>query len=133
MGKVLDHSDSVKFLRDITRGGLAGILNELACMTGLGIDIRENDVPVGENVQAFCEVLGYDPLHMACEGKCIIIVSEPEAERVELALKNHESGKNAARIGKVTNLHPGELVLETMIGGHRLMEPPRAEKVPRIC
>lgn len=131
--ELLDQSDNVRFLRDITRGGLASILHELARMTGLGIDIIENDVPVGEDVQAFCEVLGYDPLNMACEGKCIIIAGEADAEKVELILKKHELGENAARIGKMTNSHPGEVVLETMIGGYRLLEPPRAAKVPRIC
>ena len=131
--RLLDQTDTVRFMRDITRGGLAGILHEVAQMTSLGVEIEENKIPVGESVQAFCEALGYEPLHMACEGKCIVIAHESESGRVEAIMKNHEYGKNAARIGKVTQKHPGEVVLETIAGGRRLLEPPREAKVPRIC
>ncbi len=131
--ELLDRCNTVRFLRDITRGGLAGILHEVAKMTALGFDINENKIPISESVQAFCEALGYEPLHMACEGKCIVIADESETERVASIMKNHEFGKNAAQIGKVTKEHPGEVVLETMVGGRRLLEPARAAKVPRIC
>lgn len=131
--ELLDRCNTIRFLRDITRGGLAGILHEIAGMASLGIAINENKIPVSESVQAFCESLGYEPLHMACEGKCIVIADESEAERISSIMKNHEFGKNAGQIGKVTEEHPGEVVLETMIGGRRLLEPPRTAKVPRIC
>ena len=131
--KLLDRTNTVRFIRDITRGGLAGILHEVAEMTSMGFELEENKIPISESVQAFCETLGYEPLHMACEGKCMIIADESEAEQVERVLKNHELGKNGARIGKVTHDHPAELVLATVVGGRRLLDPPRAAKVPRIC
>ena len=131
--KLLDRTNTVRFIRDITRGGLAGILHEIVGMTSLGFEIEENKIPVDESVQAFCEALGYEPLQMACEGKCVVIADESEAEQVERVLKNHELGKKASRIGKVTEDHPKEVVIETMVGGRRLLESPGAAKVPRIC
>ncbi|MCF8307893.1 MAG: hydrogenase expression/formation protein HypE [Bacteroidales bacterium] len=131
--ELLDRCNTIRFIRDITRGGLAGILHEVAGMSSLGFEINEDKIPISEGVQAFCESLGYEPLHMACEGKCIVIADESEAERVASIMKNHEFGKNAAQIGQITKEHPGDVVLDTMIGGRRLLEPPRAAKVPRIC
>jgi len=130
---LLDRCNSVRFIRDITRGGLAGILHEIAGMTSLGFEIEENKIPIDEGVQAFCEALGYEPLHMACEGKCVVIADESEAKQVDRVMKNHELGNKASRIGRVTKEHPEQVVLETLVGGRRLLEPPRAAKVPRIC
>lgn len=130
---LLDRTNTVRFIRDITRGGMAGILHEIAGMTSLGFEIEENKIPIDESVQAFCEALGYEPLHMACEGRFLVIADESEAKQVENVMKDHELGKKATRIGKVTEEHPKEVVLETIVGGRRLLEPPREAKVPRIC
>ena len=120
-------------MRDITRGGLAGILYEIASTVQLGIEISEKKIPVHEHVLAFCEALGYDPLHMACEGKCILIADPSVASSLEKILKDHELGFSASNIGTITHTHPWEVVLETLVGGRRLLEPPLAMKVPRIC
>ncbi len=133
IGEVMAYCHTIRFMRDITRGGLAGILNETAELSKLGIVIRESDVPVSEPVTAFCEALGYEFLHFANEGKCIVIVPEEEAANVLSIMQNHALGRNAAVIGKFTGDHPGKVVMETMVGGRRIIDPPRAAKVPRIC
>jgi hydrogenase expression/formation protein HypE len=133
IAEIMVYCRTVHFMRDITRGGLAGILSETAGLSKLGIVINEIDVPFNESVTAFCEALGYDPLHFANEGKCIIIVTDDEAGDVLSIMHNHVSGRNAAKIGKVTGDHPGKVVMETIVGGRRIVEPPRAAKVPRIC
>jgi hydrogenase expression/formation protein HypE len=124
---------TIHFMRDITRGGLAGILSETAELSNLGIELTESNIPFDESVTAFCEALGYDPLHFANEGKCIVIVPEDEAGEVLSIMHNHESGRNAAIIGKLTGDHPGGVIMETMVGGRRIIYPHRAVKVPRIC
>lgn len=133
IGEILANCRSVHFMRDITRGGLAGILSETAGLSKLGILVKESDVPFNESVTAFCEALGYDPVHFANEGKCIVIVTDEEAGDVLSIMHNHESGRNAAKIGRITGDHPGKVVMETIIGGRRIVEPPHSAKVPRIC
>lgn len=131
--ELLNDCHTVHFMRDVTRGGLAGILNEMAEISNFGIEIRESDVPVNEAVAAFCEALGYDPLHFACEGKLVVAVSPAEADKTLCLMQNHELGSNAAIIGKITCEHKGRVVMETLVGGRRIVETPRAAKVPRIC
>jgi hydrogenase expression/formation protein HypE len=131
--ELLDDCRTVHFMRDITRGGLAGILHEIAGLSGLGINLTEKSIPFDESVLAFCEALGYEPLHFANEGKCIVVVSASEAGKALRLMHNHELGTNAAVIGEVTYEHRGMTVMQTSVGGRRIVEPPRAAKVPRIC
>jgi len=131
--KVLVSSSGVKFMRDITRGGLSGILNEISRLANVGMNIEEHSIPVSDPVKGFCEMLGYDPFYFACEGRCLMVCSKPEANDVLSVLRRHELGRNAAMIGEITKEHPGEVILNTLIGGRRIMEPPVTSQTPRIC
>lgn len=133
ISSVLENSEDVKFIRDITRGGTAGIINEISALFKVGIDVDEAAIPISPQVKGFCEMLGYDPLHFASEGKCIMIIDRAEAENILSVLQKHSKGKNAAVIGKVTNNHPGEVIINTIAGGRRMLSPPAANQVPRIC
>jgi hydrogenase expression/formation protein HypE len=120
-------------LRDPTRGGLAAALNELASTSEVGIEIEEAGVPVRPAVAAACEMLGFDPLTVANEGKFIAFVPAAEAESALEALRSHPLGEGAARIGVVTEEHPGMVLLSTGIGGRRVVDMPLGELLPRIC
>lgn len=120
-------------LRDATRGGLAAVLNELATASQAGIEFDERAVPIRPEVNAACEMLGLDPLHIANEGKLVAIVEEEAAEAVLLAMRNHELGREAAIIGRVTAEHPGRVLAQTAIGGRRIVDVPAGELLPRIC
>lgn len=129
---LISHCQSIKFMRDVTRGGLAGILTELAEMTGKGVVIRENKIPCNESVTAFCEMLGFDPLYFANEGKFITVLPENEVQD-SLEIMKSINGNEPAAIGFMTSSHPGKVVMETTIGGKRLIEKPWAANTPRIC
>jgi hydrogenase expression/formation protein HypE len=120
-------------LRDPTRGGLAAALNELADTSGVGIEIEETAVPVRPAVAAACEMLGFDPLTAANEGKLVAFVPPEEAEAALAALQAHSLGREAARIGIVTEEHPGMVLARTGIGGRRVVDMPLGELLPRIC
>jgi hydrogenase expression/formation protein HypE len=120
-------------LRDPTRGGLAAALNELADTSGVGIEIEETAVPVRPAVAAACEMLGFDPLTVANEGKLVAFVPPEEAEAALAALQAHSLGREAARIGIVTEEHPGMVLARTGIGGRRVVDMPLGELLPRIC
>jgi hydrogenase expression/formation protein HypE len=117
----------VHCLRDLTRGGLASALNEIAGAAGLGIRIQEAAVPVTEVVQGACEILGLDPLYVANEGRFVAFVPERDADR---AL---ETLPQAVRIGTVSSDSPGVVSLESRIGGHRVLDMLSGEQLPRIC
>lgn len=133
IAEVLQNCEGVKFIRDITRGGTAGILNEIAKLSGKGMEINENTIPLSEELKGFCEMLGYDSLNFASEGKFIIITEQEEAEKVLKILRDHKLGKKASIIGEVRKEHPGEVVLNTAIGGQRILSQPLGSQVPRIC
>lgn len=133
IGNVLETSSGIRFMRDATRGGLATVLAELAGMTGLGIDVREEKVPVREEVRGMCEVLGFDPMYVANEGKVVLVVDPGEANKIMACMKEHPLGKFAAMIGEITGRHAGQVVLETAIGGKRIMDMLAGEQLPRIC
>jgi hydrogenase expression/formation protein HypE len=133
VGAVLDAFPGVHAMRDPTRGGLAATLVEIATRQRLGIDVDETTVPVRDGVRGACEILGLDPLLVANEGKLVAFVPEEGAERVLSAMRAHPLGRDAARIGRVTGEHPGRVVLRTPIGGHRVLDLPFAEPLPRIC
>jgi hydrogenase expression/formation protein HypE len=120
-------------LRDPTRGGLAAALNELAATSNVGIEIEEATVPVRPAVAAACEMLGFDPLTVANEGKLVAFIPPDEAEPALGALQAHPLGREAARIGVVTEGHPGMVLARTPIGGRRVVDMPLGELLPRIC
>ena len=120
-------------LRDATRGGLAAVLNELAGSSKVGIEFDERKVPLRPEVNAACEMLGLDPLHVANEGKLVAIVPEQVAEPVLAAMRTHEYGQAAAIIGCVVAEHPGLVTAKTSIGGMRVVDIPAGELLPRIC
>jgi hydrogenase expression/formation protein HypE len=124
---------TVKFMRDPTRGGVATVLNELAGKTGMGIEIDESALPVRNSVKAMCEILGYDPLHVANEGKVLIVVPQTCASDIMKTMKNNESGKDCAIIGRVVNDHPGRVVLKNITGGRRIIDSLSGDQQPRIC
>jgi hydrogenase expression/formation protein HypE len=120
-------------LRDATRGGLAAALNELAETSKVGVEIEEAAVPVRPAVAAACEMLGFDPLTVANEGKLVAFVPPEEAEAALEALQAHPLGQEAARIGVITEEHPGMVLTSTSIGGRRIVDMPLGELLPRIC
>ncbi|WP_224246312.1 hydrogenase expression/formation protein HypE [Hyalangium gracile] len=130
---LFDAGVDVHCLRDTTRGGLASALNEIALDGGVGLVLEESAVPVDEGVEGACELLGLDPLYVACEGRMVAFVPAPQAEAALKALRGHPLGAGAARIGRVTEAHPGQVSLRTRLGGHRLLDLLSGEQLPRIC
>jgi hydrogenase expression/formation protein HypE len=120
-------------MRDPTRGGVAATLVEIATRRRLGIEVDEAAVPVRDAVRGACELLGLDPLLVANEGKLVVFVPEPRADDALAAMRAHPLGRHAARIGTVTNAHPGVVELITPVRGRRLLDLPFAEPLPRIC
>ena len=120
-------------LRDPTRGGLAAALNELAEASSIGVEIEETAVPVRPAVAAACEMLGFDPLTVANEGKLIAFIPPEEAEEGLAAMRAHPLGQEAARIGVATEEHEGMVLARTGIGGRRVVDLPLGELLPRIC
>jgi hydrogenase expression/formation protein HypE len=131
--QVLDQSSRVKFMRDPTRGGVATVLNELAGKTGLGIEIDESALPVTRGVTAMCELLGFDPLHIANEGKVLIVADPVEGDHILEIMKKNNLGKQSAIIGRITGDHPGKVMLKTETGGRRIIDSLTGDPLPRIC
>ena len=130
---ILGAFPGVHVLRDPTRGGVATTLNEIAEQSCVGIRLFEESLPVREDVQGACEVLGLDPLYVANEGKVLVIVPARGADEVLAAMKSHPLGLNSCRIGQIVSDDPGRVFLRTLIGGHRLVDMLRGEQLPRIC
>lgn len=120
-------------LRDVTRGGLAAVLNELAGSSKVGIEFDERKVPLRPEVNAACEMLGLDPFYVANEGKLVAIVPGEVAGQVLAAMQSHEYGRQAAIIGEVVEAHHGLVTAKTSIGGMRVVDVPAGELLPRIC
>jgi len=131
--RALESFPGIHAMRDPTRGGLAASLVEIASRQRLGIEVDERAVPIGETVRGACEILGLDPLFVANEGKLVAFVPEEASERVLEALRGHPLGRSAARIGRVTDDHPGFVILKTPVGGDRVLDLPFGEALPRIC
>ncbi len=125
--------DSVHVLRDLTRGGLASAVNEIAKAAGCGIHLTEAGIPIHDEVRGACEILGFDPLYVANEGKCIAIVAADAADEVLEAMRQHPRGAAAARIGEVVEDHPGRVVMRSRVGGNRIVDMLSGEQLPRIC
>jgi hydrogenase expression/formation protein HypE len=119
-------------MKDPTRGGIANTLNEWSEKSQVGITVYKDQIPLREGVVAACEMLGIDPLEVGNEGKIVLAVVPQKAEEVLSALKKTEEGKNAAIIGEATDSFR-EVVIETEVGGRRILAPPIGDPVPRIC
>ena len=132
LGALSSFGDKVRFMRDPTRGGVGVSLNEMAEASGVRIVLDENRLPVAESVRGICEILGFDPLYMANEGKAILIVDGGAAEAIAEALRKSRYGKNAAVIGEVEEGPPG-VIMKTAVGGMRAVDYPVGDQLPRIC
>jgi hydrogenase expression/formation protein HypE len=124
---------SVRCLRDATRGGVATVLNELARSSGVGIEVREADVPVREPVAAACELLGIDPMYVANEGAMVVVVAAEAAPAALAALREVPGFEEAAEIGSAVDEAPGTVLVETAFGGRRVMDMLVGDPLPRIC
>ncbi len=120
-------------MKDPTRGGIANSLNEMARKSGVGILVHEGDIPVKEEVRAASEMLGIDPLTVANEGKVLMGVSDSDAEKVLEKIRKNRYGKNARIIGEVIKERKNRVILETIVGGKRILETPMGDPVPRVC
>jgi hydrogenase expression/formation protein HypE len=123
----------VHVLRDPTRGGLASALNEIAAASQVGIDLLEAELPVTSLVAGACELLGLDPLYVACEGVLMAIVAPDAAAAALAALRSHPLGADAAKVGTVTADHPRFVALRTALGGRRVVDLLPGDQLPRIC
>ncbi len=132
--KLLKNSDGIKFMRDPTRGGLAATLNEISKQTRLTVQISEADIPVNPTVRAAADMLGFDVLNIANEGKFVAVVSPDCADDCLNICRNHPLGKQAALIGQITETTDLPLVeMATKIGGKRVVQMPYGRELPRIC
>ncbi|MCL0094834.1 hydrogenase expression/formation protein HypE [Dehalococcoidales bacterium] len=133
VAEILETSANIHCLRDPTRGGLATILNDLAEQSQVGIKIEEEKIPVNKAVLAVCELLGFDPLYIANEGKLVAVVASADADKVLARIRQNQYGSEAAIIGEVVNEHPGQVVMKTRLGASRIIDMPVGELLPRIC
>jgi hydrogenase expression/formation protein HypE len=124
---------SLRCLRDATRGGLASVVNELARSSGVGIVVREAQVPVGAEVTGACEILGIDPMYVANEGRLVAFVAREAADDALSALRSVPGCEGAAEIGEVTADQPGLVIVDTAFGGRRVMDLLVGDPLPRIC
>jgi len=128
-------SRGIHWMRDVTRGGLATILSELAEQAPYPLLIEEEAIPLSPAARSAAGLLGIDPLYLACEGRAVMVVPEKKAAGILSTLRRHPQGRKASIIGRVEKTigRPGELLLQTMSGGLRLLEPLTSELLPRIC
>ncbi len=126
-------SDDIHFMRDPTRGGLATTLKETALESRLCVRIREQALPVAQGVKGACSLLGLDPLFVANEGILIAIVNPTDVDSIVTAMRKHKDGKNAVIIGEIVDNPSGGVLLETAIGGTRIIDMLQGEQLPRIC
>jgi hydrogenase expression/formation protein HypE len=133
VAEMLKASPNIHSLRDPTRGGLASSLNELAQQSKVSIRIEEKEIPVREAVLAACEMLGFDPLYVANEGKMIAIVPPEDADKVLKAMRKNKYGRDAAIIGEVEAEPPGRVVMKTVLGSSRIVDMMVGDLLPRIC
>ncbi len=131
--KMIRSGAKINAMRDPTRGGLATALNEIAKSSNVGIEIDEDSVPVKEPVKGACELLGFDPFYIANEGKLVAFVPEDSASGLLKAMKKHEYGKDSKLIGKAISKNRGMVMLNTSVGGRRILENFSGEQLPRIC
>jgi hydrogenase expression/formation protein HypE len=130
---LLDADIEIKFMRDITRGGLATICAEITEKRTFGIEIEEQLLPVREETKGICELYGFDALYLANEGKVLAVISRETANQALEILKEYNSGKDAAIIGEITEEHHGKAVMKTITGGTRIIDSLAGIQLPRIC
>ena len=130
---ILDSGSAVRVLRDPTRGGVATTLCEFVEASPYTIELKESAIPVRKEVRAACDMLGLEPLYCANEGKLLCVVAHEDCERVLAAMRATEEGKDAAVIGRVTEKHPGKVVMKTAFGGSRILQKLAGAQLPRIC
>ena len=130
---LLSATTGVRALRDATRGGVATILNEVASSAGVGVQVNEDAIPVSAVVRGASELLGIDPMYVACEGRLVAVVAPEEASRALAAMRAHPLGAAAAVIGEVTAEPPGIVLLKTAFGGTRIVDLLVGDPLPRIC
>jgi len=133
VAEMLETSADLHCLRDPTRGGLATTLNEFARQSRAGINIDEASIPVNKSVLSACELLGFDPLYVANEGKLVAVVAPADTDKVLDKMKQNQYGHEAAIIGEVVNEHPGRVVMKTHLGASRIVDVLVGELLPRIC
>ena len=133
IGNIVQRFDGIRFMRDPTRGGLATVLCEIAENARLSIHVWDETIPVRREVGGICEILGFDPLYLANEGKVVMVVEGGVADGVCEALRSDELGKDAAVIGEVASSDPGDVILHTAVGGSRLVTMLAGDQLPRIC
>ncbi|HEY6923514.1 MAG TPA: hydrogenase expression/formation protein HypE [Steroidobacteraceae bacterium] len=123
----------LRFMRDPTRGGLATVMHEIAAGTGLGITLYEEAIPVQAPVRSVCEMLGYDPYYLACEGRVLAVIAEEAAAEALARWRALPAGEAAAPIGHTGGSRPGRVTLRTSLGGERYLEELEDDPLPRIC
>ena len=133
VAEMLETSANLHCLRDPTRGGLATTLNEFAQQSQVGINIDEANIPVNRAVLSACELLGFDPLYVANEGKLAAVVAPADTNKVLAKMRQNQYGREAAIIGEVVNEHPGRVVMKTRLGASRIVDVLVGELLPRIC
>jgi hydrogenase expression/formation protein HypE len=133
VSSMLSVSKDIHVLRDPTRGGVGTALNEIAEKSNVGIRIEEQKMPVKNEVAGICELLGFDPIYIANEGKLLAFVGPDDAQIVLEAIREDSSGKDACIIGEVVDQHPGKVFMKTGIGGSRIVDMLTGEQLPRIC
>ena len=131
--RLLDAAPGVRGLRDATRGGVATICNEVARAAGVAVVVDEDAVPVRPDVRGACELLGIDPLYVACEGRLVAVVDGDQVDAAMAALRSHPLGEGAAVIGRVRDDPPGLVLLKTSFGGTRIVDLLVGDPLPRIC
>jgi len=130
---LIESGIEIHCLRDLTRGGLANVLNELAVAAKVGMVVEESTIPIREPVRGACELLGLDPLYVANEGRFVAMVPAQQAKAAQAVMRRHTAAHLAAHIGMVTDRDPPLVVLRTVIGTHRLLDLLSGEQLPRIC
>ena len=133
VGKMFGAGQAIHALRDPTRGGAGTALNEIARSSQVGIRIEERKIPVKPEVSGICELLGFDPLYLANEGKLIAFVGPGDADAVLAAMQADAFGREACIIGEVVPDNPGQVFMQTRIGGLRIVDMLAGEQLPRIC
>ncbi len=130
---ILEVSPQIHAMRDATRGGVATVLNEFAQSSEVGIRLDEASIPIREEVNGVCEILGLDPLYLANEGKLVVIVPRSHAESVLSVMKSHPAGEDSCIVGEVIDSPPGVVLLQTAFGAERIVDMLVGDQLPRIC
>ncbi|MFC1900537.1 hydrogenase expression/formation protein HypE [Chloroflexota bacterium] len=133
VAEMLEVSANIRCLRDPTRGGIVSTLNEFAGQSNVGINLYEEHIPVNKAVAGACELLGFDPLYVANEGKLVTIVDPADADKVLAQMQKNKYGHNATIIGEVVKEHPKRVVMKTRLGASRIIDMLVDELLPRIC